>query len=146
ATNIILQGLPPEVYALVSNHKVAKELWERIQLRMQGTSLTKQEMEYLGITEAQPTQTVITHNAAYQADDLDVYDFDYDEINTAKVSLLANLSHYGFDNLAEVNNHDNVNHNVINQAMQAMLCSEQSNIASHSETEITSDSNIICYS
>ncbi|GJV85389.1 hypothetical protein Tco_1525287 [Tanacetum coccineum] len=43
ATNIILQGLPPEVYALVSNHKVAKELWERIQLLMQGTSLTKQE-------------------------------------------------------------------------------------------------------
>ncbi|GKA74471.1 hypothetical protein Tco_0780773 [Tanacetum coccineum] len=45
ATNIILQGLPPEVYALVSNHKVAKELWERIQLLMQGTSLTKQERE-----------------------------------------------------------------------------------------------------
>ncbi|GJQ93813.1 hypothetical protein Tco_0004952 [Tanacetum coccineum] len=42
---IILQGLPPEVYALVSNHKVAKELWERIQLLMQGTSLTKQERE-----------------------------------------------------------------------------------------------------
>nr|GEX86416.1 hypothetical protein [Tanacetum cinerariifolium] len=45
ATNIILQGLPSEVYALVSNHKVAKELWERIQMLMQGTSLTKQEME-----------------------------------------------------------------------------------------------------
>nr|GEW61486.1 hypothetical protein [Tanacetum cinerariifolium] len=45
ATNIILQGLPSEVYALVSNHKVTKELWERIQLLMQGTSLTKQEME-----------------------------------------------------------------------------------------------------
>ncbi|GJV09416.1 hypothetical protein Tco_1347072 [Tanacetum coccineum] len=45
ATNIILQGLPLEVYALVSNHKVAKELWERIQLLMQGTSLTKQEKE-----------------------------------------------------------------------------------------------------
>nr|GEX47968.1 retrovirus-related Pol polyprotein from transposon TNT 1-94 [Tanacetum cinerariifolium] len=29
ATNIILQGLPPEVYALVSTHKVAKELWEK---------------------------------------------------------------------------------------------------------------------
>ncbi|GJR86152.1 hypothetical protein Tco_0210163 [Tanacetum coccineum] len=29
ATNITPQGLPPEVYALVSNHKVAKELWER---------------------------------------------------------------------------------------------------------------------
>ncbi|GJY24973.1 hypothetical protein Tco_0399699 [Tanacetum coccineum] len=44
-TNIILQGLPPEVYALVNNHKVVKELWERIQLLMQGTSLTKQERE-----------------------------------------------------------------------------------------------------
>nr|GFD06254.1 hypothetical protein [Tanacetum cinerariifolium] len=41
ATNIILQGLPPEVYALVSTHKVAKELWERIQMLMQETSLTK---------------------------------------------------------------------------------------------------------
>nr|GEV12959.1 integrase, catalytic region, zinc finger, CCHC-type, peptidase aspartic, catalytic [Tanacetum cinerariifolium] len=40
ATNIILQGLPLEVYALVSTHKVAKELWERIQMLMQGTSLT----------------------------------------------------------------------------------------------------------
>ncbi|GJT71528.1 hypothetical protein Tco_1030814 [Tanacetum coccineum] len=45
ATNIILQGLPPEVYALVSNHRIAKELWEIIQLLMQGTSLTKQERE-----------------------------------------------------------------------------------------------------
>ncbi|GKE57234.1 hypothetical protein Tco_1496419 [Tanacetum coccineum] len=41
ATNIILQGLPPEVYALVSNHQITKELWERIQLLMQGTSLKK---------------------------------------------------------------------------------------------------------
>ncbi|GJY79700.1 retrovirus-related pol polyprotein from transposon TNT 1-94 [Tanacetum coccineum] len=36
-------GLPPQVYALVSNHRIAKELWERIQLLMQGTSLKKQE-------------------------------------------------------------------------------------------------------
>nr|GEW05933.1 putative ribonuclease H-like domain-containing protein [Tanacetum cinerariifolium] len=45
ATNIILQGLPPEIYALVSTHKVEKELWERIQMLMQGTSLMKQERE-----------------------------------------------------------------------------------------------------
>nr|GEY14857.1 retrovirus-related Pol polyprotein from transposon TNT 1-94 [Tanacetum cinerariifolium] len=270
ATNIILQGLPPEVYALVSNHKVGKELWERIQLLMQGTSLTIQEREcklydefdkfaykkgetlrefYLrfslllndmniynmkleqfqvntkflntlppewskfvtdvklvrdlrttnrrhtslatgtsrtytsgasrnnsgkqrtvvcynckgeghvskqctkpkrkrdeswfkdklllvqaqansqilheeelafladpGIAEAQNTQNVITHNVAYQADDLDSYDSDCDEINTAKVALMANLSQYGFDDLAEL------------------------------EIEITTDSNIIPYS
>ncbi|GJU56171.1 hypothetical protein Tco_1229885 [Tanacetum coccineum] len=40
-----------------------------------------------GIYRGQATQTVITHNAAYQADDLDVYDSDYDELNTAKVAL-----------------------------------------------------------
>nr|GEV76313.1 hypothetical protein [Tanacetum cinerariifolium] len=37
--------LPPKVYALVSTHRVAKELWEIIQMLMQGTSLTKQERE-----------------------------------------------------------------------------------------------------
>nr|GEU33556.1 putative reverse transcriptase domain-containing protein [Tanacetum cinerariifolium] len=176
ATNIILQGLPPEVYALVSNHKVAKELWERIQLLIQGTSLTKQEREcklydefaykkgeslhdpvalsnasygshaqsstplliiypsndfqssvhhnvYNPLSsipqaeyapsvhqqsnfsqpdiEAQTTQYVITNNAAYQADDLDAYDSDCDEINSTKIALMANLSHYGSNNLAE---------------------------------------------
>nr|GEW05256.1 hypothetical protein [Tanacetum cinerariifolium] len=61
ATNIILQGLPLEVYAL----------------------------------------TVITHNATYQADDLYAYDSNCDEINTAKVALMANLSHYRSDVLIE---------------------------------------------
>nr|GEX38017.1 hypothetical protein [Tanacetum cinerariifolium] len=98
------------------------------------------------ITEAQTTQIVITHNAAYQADDLDAYDSDCDEINTARVALMDNLSHYGSNDLAEVHNHDNVNHNMINQAVQAMPLSEQSNIVNQSETEITSDSNIIPYS
>nr|GEW99243.1 hypothetical protein [Tanacetum cinerariifolium] len=46
-------------------------------------------------------KNVITHNAAYQANNLDAYDSDCDEINTAKVALMANLSHYGFDDLAE---------------------------------------------
>ncbi|GKF60000.1 hypothetical protein Tco_0176786, partial [Tanacetum coccineum] len=43
--NIILQGLPTEIYALMSQHRVAKDLWEKIKLLMQGTSLTKQERE-----------------------------------------------------------------------------------------------------
>ncbi|GKD35213.1 retrovirus-related pol polyprotein from transposon TNT 1-94 [Tanacetum coccineum] len=91
-------------------------------------------------------QTVITYNAAYQADDLDAYDSDYDEINTDKVALMGNLSHYGLDALAEVYNHDNVNNNMINQVVQVMSSFKQSNVVNHSETEITSDSNIIPYS
>ncbi|GJY33766.1 hypothetical protein Tco_0418235 [Tanacetum coccineum] len=45
ATNIILQGLPADIYPLVNHHRVAKDLWKRVQLLMQGTSLTKQERE-----------------------------------------------------------------------------------------------------
>nr|GEW85781.1 hypothetical protein [Tanacetum cinerariifolium] len=56
---------------------------------------------YPGIAETQSTQYVVTNNAAYQANDLDAYDSDCDEINSAKIALMANLSHYGSDNLAE---------------------------------------------
>nr|GEW84589.1 hypothetical protein [Tanacetum cinerariifolium] len=98
-----------------------------------------------GIVKAQTTPNVITHNAAYQANDLDAYDSDCDEINSAKIALMANLSHYGSDDLAEVHNQDNVTHNVTNQAVQAMPLSKQSNNVNQSETEITSDSNIIPY-
>ncbi|GJU05776.1 hypothetical protein Tco_1122206 [Tanacetum coccineum] len=45
ATNIILQGLPADIYSLVNHDRVAKDLWERVQLLMQCTSLTKQERE-----------------------------------------------------------------------------------------------------
>ncbi|GJV32309.1 retrovirus-related pol polyprotein from transposon TNT 1-94 [Tanacetum coccineum] len=82
----------------------------------------------------------------YNSDDLDAYDSDCDELNTAKVALMANLSHYGSDALAEVHNPDNVDNNMINQGVQVILSSEQSNVVNHSETEITSDSNIIPYS
>ncbi|GJV95805.1 hypothetical protein Tco_1547382 [Tanacetum coccineum] len=44
-TNIILQGLTPDVYALINHHRIAKDLWKRIYLLMQGTSLTKHERE-----------------------------------------------------------------------------------------------------
>ncbi|GJY12954.1 hypothetical protein Tco_0382263 [Tanacetum coccineum] len=251
AINIILQGLPTEIYALVSQHRVAKDIWKKIRLLMQGTSLTNkfvtdvklvkdlhttnvdqihahleqherhanevrlmherssnpltlvasyqmtqspyqsrqhsyqnsqhqqfvsphQSSQYLefkdkvllvqdqasgqilheeelafladpGIPKGQATQTIITHNAAYQADDLDAYDSDCDELNTAKVALGANLSHYGSDAPVEVHNYDNMNNNMINQSVQAMPSSEQSNIVNHSETKITSDSNIIHY-
>ncbi|GKB13174.1 hypothetical protein Tco_0847097 [Tanacetum coccineum] len=74
-------------------------------------------------------QTVITHNVSYQADDLDAYDSDCDELNSAKVALMVNLSHYGSDALSEVHNHDNVNNNMINQLVQAMPSAEQSNVS-----------------
>ncbi|GJR79695.1 hypothetical protein Tco_0150480 [Tanacetum coccineum] len=92
------------------------------------------------------TDKVLLVQAKARADDLDAYDSDCDELNTAKVALMANLSHYGSDALSEVHNHDNVNNDMTNQVVQAMPSFEQSNVVNHSETEITSDSNIIPYS
>ncbi|GJS86930.1 hypothetical protein Tco_0769566 [Tanacetum coccineum] len=93
-----------------------------VQAQASGQILHEEELAFLadpGIPKSQATQSVITHNAAYQADDFDAYDSDCDELNTAKVALMENLSHYG---------------------------SKQSNVVNHSETKITSDSNIIPYS
>nr|GFB91595.1 hypothetical protein [Tanacetum cinerariifolium] len=75
-----------------------------VQAQANGQVLQEEELEFLvdpGIQESSSTQMVITNNAAYQADDLDAYDSDCDEINSAKIALMANLSHYGSDNLAE---------------------------------------------
>ncbi|GKB91833.1 hypothetical protein Tco_0964105 [Tanacetum coccineum] len=77
---------------------------------------------------------------------VDVYDSDCDDVPNAQPSFKANISSYGSDALVEVHNPDNVDNNMINQAVQAMPPSEQSNVVNHSETKITSDSNIIPYS
>ncbi|GKE01709.1 retrovirus-related pol polyprotein from transposon TNT 1-94 [Tanacetum coccineum] len=298
ATNIILQGLPPEVYALVSNHQIAKKLWERIQLLMQGTSLTKHEREcklydefdkfaykkgetlrdfYLifslllndmniynvkleqfqvntkflntlppewskFVTDVKLVQDLHTTNidqlhaysgqhefyanevrlmhernsdplalgrqTSFVAGTTRTYTLGASGSNSGKqrnvicynckgeghmskqctkpkrkmddswfkdkvllvqaqangqilqeeelafladpgiteVALMVNLSHYGSDALAKVNNHDNMDNNLMNQAVQAMPSSEQSSVVNHSETKITSDSNIIPYS
>ncbi|GKE35211.1 copia protein [Tanacetum coccineum] len=43
ATNIILHGLPPDVYAFVNHQKAAKDIWDRVKLLMKGTELSYQE-------------------------------------------------------------------------------------------------------
>ncbi|GJS87217.1 hypothetical protein Tco_0769853 [Tanacetum coccineum] len=96
-----------------------------VQAQASGHILHEEELVFLadlGIPEAQATQTIITQNAAYQANDLDAYDSDCDELNTAKVALMVNLSQYCLDPLDELN------------------------VVNHPETGITSDSNIIPYS
>ncbi|GJZ76365.1 hypothetical protein Tco_0641037 [Tanacetum coccineum] len=110
----------------------------------------KEEIAFLAISSDLPdiktSQTVITHNAAYQADDLDAYDSDCDELNSAKIALMANLSKNGSDALTEVLNPDNLTNEFHTQISQIMTSFEQSNDVSQSETKITSDSNIIPYS
>nr|GEX70129.1 hypothetical protein [Tanacetum cinerariifolium] len=51
------------------------------------------------------------------------------------VALMANLSYYGSDNLAEVNNHNYIPNHLIPQEMQVSLTFEQSTILAQSDTE-----------
>ncbi|GJV71835.1 retrovirus-related pol polyprotein from transposon TNT 1-94 [Tanacetum coccineum] len=99
-----------------------------------------------GIAEGPVTQSVITHNVAYQAYDLDAYDSDCDKISTTKAVLMANLSSYGSDVLSEAPISDNTNNDMLNQSVQEMPYSEPYNFVKHPENEIHSDSNIIPYS
>nr|GEU59206.1 retrovirus-related Pol polyprotein from transposon TNT 1-94 [Tanacetum cinerariifolium] len=156
AKNIILQGLPPESSVHHNAYSSPSSIPQIAYDPTVNQQQQQQQHEFASLDssltvpvfklEGQATQTVITHNAAYQADDLDAYDSDCDELNTTKVALMANLSHYGSDALAEVHNPDNVDTNLINRAVQAMPSFEQSNVVNHSKAEITSDSNIIPYS
>ncbi|GJW90972.1 hypothetical protein Tco_0168525 [Tanacetum coccineum] len=144
---------------------LAKDLWEKIKLLMQGNSInnnknvstsTYQQQQNLNLPNPYTSLVVpdvperddpieqfnhmmsilnlllyhpasITHNAAYQADDLDAYDSDCDELNSAKIALMANLSRNGSDALTEVLNPDNLNYDLFNQSEQIMTSSEQSN-------------------
>nr|GFB92188.1 hypothetical protein [Tanacetum cinerariifolium] len=91
-----------------------------VQAQANGQVLQEKELEFLadpGTAKASSNQYVIINNAAYQADDLDAYDSDCDELNSTKITLMANLSYYGSDNLAEINQ-DNKN---VNEMLTAEL-------------------------
>nr|GEV62665.1 hypothetical protein [Tanacetum cinerariifolium] len=119
-----------------------------VQAQANGQVLQEEELEFLAdlsIPESSSNQMVITNNAAYQGDDLDAYDSDYDEINSAKIVLMGNLSHYGLDNLAEVNNLEIRVTSMNHQERQVQSTSEHFSTLTQSNTEIESDSNIIPY-
>ncbi|GKF85227.1 hypothetical protein Tco_0250125, partial [Tanacetum coccineum] len=111
--------------------------------------LNEEELEFLadpGVAEGLVTQTVIIHNAAYQADDLDAYDSDCDDFSTAKAVLMANLSSYRSNVLSKVPHSKNTHTDMLNQSVQEMSYSEQTHLMNYPENEITNDSNIIPYS
>nr|GEV35769.1 hypothetical protein [Tanacetum cinerariifolium] len=99
--NQLRTSLNPRQQATINNGRF-KDKVLLVQAQANGQVLHEEELEFLAdpeIAETQSTHYVVTNNASYQADDLDAYDSD--EINSAKIALMVNLSHYGSDNLAE---------------------------------------------
>nr|GEU42966.1 hypothetical protein [Tanacetum cinerariifolium] len=184
STNIILQALPLEIYALVMNDNSSTVnhsayMASAPQIEYAPTAYNPSEfsspetglvvpvfqkgddpidainhmMSFLTSVVASrypPTNSQLRASsnprvAGRGADDLDAYDSDCDELNSAKVALMANLSHHGSDTLAEVNNHAHRTNQLSSREMQVSSISEPSTILAQSNTKSTSDSNIISY-
>ncbi|GJR11454.1 hypothetical protein Tco_0794106 [Tanacetum coccineum] len=93
-----------------------------VQAQAEGKELDEEQLAFLadpGVADGQVAQT-ITHNAAFQTDDLDAYDSDYDDISSAKAVLMANLSSCDSDVLFEVQYFDTLQNDMMNQSVQEL--------------------------
>ncbi|GKB41687.1 hypothetical protein Tco_0886629 [Tanacetum coccineum] len=45
ATNIILQGIPKDIYSLINHYTDAKDIWDNVKMILEGSELTKDEQE-----------------------------------------------------------------------------------------------------
>ncbi|GJU96785.1 hypothetical protein Tco_1321541 [Tanacetum coccineum] len=114
-----------------------------------GQILDEEQLAFLadpGVPNGQAVQTIIPNNAAFQTEDLDTYDSDYDDILNAKAVLMANISNYGSDVISKVPHFETYLNDMENQGVHAMQDFEQTPVVDFTDNEIHSDSNIILYS
>ncbi|GJV98334.1 hypothetical protein Tco_1553586 [Tanacetum coccineum] len=45
ATNILLQGLPKDIYSLINHYTDAKDIWDNVKMLLEGLELTKEDRE-----------------------------------------------------------------------------------------------------
>ncbi|GJS78718.1 reverse transcriptase domain-containing protein [Tanacetum coccineum] len=115
----------------------------------EGQLLDEEQLAFLtdlGISEVPVAQQTIPQNSAFQTDDLDAYDSDCDDLSSAKVVRMANLSTCNPEVLSEAPYSNSYPNNMINQDVQEMQYTEQTHIDDFQDNEIHSDSNIIPYS
>ncbi|GKD92672.1 hypothetical protein Tco_1372509, partial [Tanacetum coccineum] len=79
ATNIVVQGLPKDIYKFINHNIEAKATWDNVKMLLAGYELTKEDRES-------------------QADECDAFDSDVDNEPTAQSIFMANLSSVGSAN------------------------------------------------
>nr|GEU81666.1 hypothetical protein [Tanacetum cinerariifolium] len=97
----------------------------------------------LGISKALVSHQTIPHNSAFQTDDLDAYDLDYDDLSSAKEVLMANFSSCDPEVLSKVPYSDSYSNDMINQDVQEMQYSEQTHVDDFEDNEIHSETLIL---
>nr|GFC08928.1 hypothetical protein [Tanacetum cinerariifolium] len=72
------------------------------------------------VPDGQSVQTIIPNNAAFQTEDLDIYDSDCNDLSNAQAVLMANISNYGSDVISEVPHSETYLNDMKNQSVLAM--------------------------
>nr|GEX00847.1 hypothetical protein [Tanacetum cinerariifolium] len=70
--------------------------------------LDEEQLAFLAdpsIPDGKAAQTTIPNTVAFQTEDLDAYDSNYDDVSNAKAVLMANSSNYGSDVISKALGH-----------------------------------------
>ncbi|GJU57829.1 hypothetical protein Tco_1235595 [Tanacetum coccineum] len=167
ATNILLQGLPKDIYLLINHYTDAIDIWDNVKMLLEGSELTKEDRPagYGGaqnrVGNANPGQArqdlALNVDNVFQVDDCDAFDFDVVEAPTAHTMFMANLSSidpvydeagpsYDLEILFEVHDHDHYQDVVCEHHEEhEMHDNVQPTYVVDSHANYTSDSNMISY-
>ncbi|GJV54244.1 hypothetical protein Tco_1449985 [Tanacetum coccineum] len=101
ATNILSQGLPRHIFNTLNQTESAKEIWENVELLMQGEETSKRltvAEAFLADVECTTPYSeplAITTTTAFEVSHKDAYDSDVDEAPHAAAAFMANLMQTG---------------------------------------------------
>nr|GEW54267.1 uncharacterized mitochondrial protein AtMg00810-like [Tanacetum cinerariifolium] len=172
AANILLQGLPKDIYSLINHYTDAKDIWDNVKMPLEGSKLTKEDRESqlppnkeLHSTQATTELRILQRqddlalnmDNVFQADDCNAFDSNVDEAPSTQTMFMANLSSadpvydevgpsYDSNILSEVHDHDHYQDAVYeHHEIHEMHDDVQPNYVVNSHADCTSDSNMIMY-
>ncbi|GJV64878.1 hypothetical protein Tco_1475706 [Tanacetum coccineum] len=67
ATNILLQGIPKDIYSLINHYTDAKDIWENVKMILEGSELTKDDRESQLYDEFEHFRQIKGENIVYEA-------------------------------------------------------------------------------
>ncbi|GJY70413.1 hypothetical protein Tco_0474116 [Tanacetum coccineum] len=115
AMNILLQGIPKDIYTLINHYTDAKDIWDNVKMILEGSELTKDDRESQLYDEFEhfcqikgetihvtnfdddvddPTEKDLALNVdhIFEADQCDAFDSDVDEAPNIQTMFMVNLS------------------------------------------------------
>nr|GEV59498.1 integrase, catalytic region, zinc finger, CCHC-type, peptidase aspartic, catalytic [Tanacetum cinerariifolium] len=89
ATNILLQGLPKDIYTLINHYTDAKDIWDNVKILLEGGQTNTFDDD---VDEAPVQDLALNEDNVFQDDQCYAFDSDVDEAHTVQTMFMANLS------------------------------------------------------